>query len=63
MKRMEGAQVAQMLALANREVSTMQSGVTNTVVDNSTVAPNTTTVNNQMAVPTPAVETERFSLD
>ena len=63
MKRMEGAQVAQMLALANRELSTMQSGITNTVVDNSTVAPNTTTVNNQMAVPTPAVETERFSLD
>ena len=60
---MARTQTAQRLGLAEQNLSAMQSTTSNTVVDNSTVAPNTTTVNNQMAVPTPAVETERFSLD
>lgn len=63
LKRMEAMQTGQMLRLAGQNLSAMQSGVSNTVIDNSTVAPNTTTVNNQMAVPTPVVESERISLD
>lgn len=57
------AQTAQILALANRELSAMQGNVQNTVVDNSTVAPNNTTVHNQMSLPVPSVEMDRVTMD